>query len=216
MGLGSQRSPALPQSLGWQVGPSQGDQRRPKAGFKKPETHLPSQKPWIYFLTTVTWKRKTISLWRRNLGCFDRGLGCTHPQCASPSSPPLKASSQPPLALNGTPTTSPAPKNLGWGCSRSKPWVQGTARGWKSHSRGTGGDVGQGRDRLGQCHGELPSAGDAAGAPQCPASCSVPHPAASHAARGNRAAPRSHRGQAPLLGFALSRSPVLLPAAFPS
>lgn len=35
-----------------------------KGGFTKPETHSLPQRPWIYFLPTAKWKRKTtLGLW---------------------------------------------------------------------------------------------------------------------------------------------------------
>ena len=74
-------------------------------------------------------------------------------------------------------------------------WVRGTARGWKARFRGTGGDVGQGRNRLVKCHGKLSSAGDTADAPQHPTVSCIPiqlSPAASRSTlHPNTAQPRS-------------------------
>lgn len=96
-----------------------------------------------------------ISLWQRNPGCFDHGLGCAHPQGASPSFPPLKTWIQPSLASNETPTTSPAPKKPGLGVQQEQTLGPGSVQGMEVTFQRLWGRCGSGKGRAGEVQGML-------------------------------------------------------------
>lgn len=114
----------------------------------------------------------------------------------------------PPMASWG-PHDLPSPQKPGLGLWQEQAWAagssQGTAVTFQRHRWVR-------KVQAEKCHGELPSAGHAAGAPRGPASCILlilQHPSSCCTPRSRelRVALQSHHGQAPLLGFALSRSP---------